>query len=51
LFGLAAFATAPLMALRLDWAPMEMGVLVTVALTVIGVHLRRLDAENRVQSQ
>jgi hypothetical protein len=47
LFGLAAFATAPLMALRLDWAPIEMGALVTVAFTVIGVHLRRLDAESR----
>jgi serine/threonine protein kinase len=40
LFGLAAFAVAPLMAWRLEWAPVELGLFVTTILTVVGLHLR-----------
>jgi serine/threonine protein kinase len=47
LFGLAAFATAPLMALHLEWAPVELGLLVTITLGVVGLHLRKLDDEYR----
>src|SRR5262249_15045360 len=43
LFGLAAFAAAPLMALRLEWAPVELGSLVTIALALVSRHLRKID--------
>jgi hypothetical protein len=47
LFGLVFLVAAPVMALRLEWAPIEMGLLATVVLLVIGFHLRRLDRESR----
>jgi serine/threonine protein kinase len=44
-FGLSFFALAGLMTLRLEWAPLEFGVLWTIFLVMIGLHLRRLGAE------
>jgi serine/threonine protein kinase len=43
--GLAFFALAALMPLRLDWAPLEFGLMWWGTLTIIGVHLRRLGRE------
>jgi hypothetical protein len=48
--GLAFFALALLMPLRLEWAPLEFGLLWTVALSTVGLHLRRLGAEARHQA-
>jgi serine/threonine-protein kinase len=44
--GLAFFALALLLPLRMEWAPLEFGLLWTVSLVVIGLHLRRLGAEH-----
>jgi serine/threonine-protein kinase len=44
-FGLAFFALAVLMPLALTWASLGFGLLWTVALANIGLHLRRLGAE------
>src|SRR5262249_8213950 len=44
-FGLAFLVLAVLMPLGLRWASLAFGLLWTVALTAIGLHLRRLGAE------
>jgi hypothetical protein len=41
-FGLAFFVLAMLMPLKLEWAPLEFGLLWGVVLTAFGIHLRRL---------
>jgi serine/threonine-protein kinase len=41
MIGLAFFVLAGLMALRLEWAPLEVGALASVTLLVQGVHLQR----------
>jgi serine/threonine-protein kinase len=46
-FGLAFFALSAVMPLRLEWSPLEFGVLWTAALLVVGAHLRRLGAGTR----
>jgi hypothetical protein len=51
LFGLIFLAAAPLMALRLEWAPVELSLLVMVVLLVISLHMRRLDREARPTSE
>jgi serine/threonine-protein kinase len=40
-FGLGFFALAAVMTLRLEWAPLEFGLLWTAFLVAIGLHLRR----------
>jgi len=44
-FGLAFYALSMVMPLRLDWSPLEFGLLWTAALLVLGAHLRRRGAE------
>ena len=39
------FAAAPVMAWRLDWAPVELGFLISVLLGALAAHLRKLDRE------
>jgi hypothetical protein len=41
-FGLAFWALAALMPMHLEWAPLEFGLLWSVTLTLVGLHLRRL---------
>lgn len=45
IFGLIFFAAAPLMALRLEWAPLELGFLITVLMCNIARHLRGIERE------
>jgi serine/threonine-protein kinase len=47
LFGLAFFASALVMALAPQWAPLEYGALWSVALGIIALHLRRLGDEQQ----
>ena len=42
MFGAAFWAVAAVMPYRLSWAPLEFGAVWTVALTWLGIHLRRL---------
>jgi serine/threonine protein kinase len=44
-FGVAFWALAALMPLHLEWAPLEFGLLWSVTLTLVGLHLRRLGRE------
>jgi hypothetical protein len=46
LFGLAFFALSVVMPLRLEWSPLEFGLMWTAALVVVGVQLRRLGADS-----
>ena len=43
--GLAFFALSLLMLLRLEWSPLEFGLLWALCLAAIARHLRRLAAE------
>lgn len=47
--GLGFFAVAVLMPLHPAWSPLEFGVLWTIALTVLGLHLRRLSAQAKAE--
>ena len=42
LFGVAFWTLAVLMPLRLEWAPLEFGLVWTIALTSLGLHLNKL---------
>ena len=44
-FGLAFFAAAVLMPLKLEWAPLAFGLLWSACLTALGLHLRRMGRE------
>lgn len=44
-FGAAFFVLAALMPMKLEWAPLEFGLLWSVILAAIGLHLRRLACE------
>jgi len=48
--GLGFFLIAVLMPMNLDWAPLEFGLLWTVALTVLGWHLRRLGRQAHAEA-
>ena len=51
LFGLAFFALSMVMPLRLEWSPLEFGLMWTAALVVVGVQLRRLGADSVPQQR
>ena len=44
-FGLAFWLLAAVMPLHIEWAPLEFGLLWSVTLTLVGLHLRRLGRE------
>jgi hypothetical protein len=44
-FGVAFFVLAAVMPVRLEWAPLEFGLLWSVILTAIGLHLRGLACD------
>jgi hypothetical protein len=48
-FGLAFHALALLMTLDLRWSPLEFGAFWAVALVIIGMRLRRLEAAGRME--
>jgi hypothetical protein len=51
LVGLGLFVGAGLACLRLEWAPLAVGLLMSAVVTVLGLHLRRisrLDGDGRV---
>ena len=49
--GLGFFVMAVLMPLHPEWSPLEFGILWTVALTSLGLHLRKLLRESRAEAE